>query len=306
MFFHMIPESVVYVHSIACPSCGLHSSGYLQTLGDGTGVTICPRCGTSIKQRLPENSVPQIPPADFHSPVHPHVHISHYPGLYMQPKHAPRLDFADLLRVGFSPTKAFSSLYRSTNLQRALAIVVLFSIISSVASLLVTADMEQVLGYNSRDAFELAFEGFVSWMVSLLAFMIFGIVAAIVAKDVFGGRGERSATLMLTGYAYPGYVLLSIVLLMLFTTGFRGLDLTKVQDWTSDELNQAIAAGAALLVVALIGLIWLLWVTSHAVSVANDISIGEAAMSCILAAIAAGIVYLLVGMVMQMPLGLFF
>lgn len=302
----MMPESVVYVHSLSCPSCGLQSSGYLQTLGDGTGVTICPRCGTSIKQQLPEHSVPQIPPADFQSPIHPHVHVSHYPGLYMQPKHAPRLDFSDLLRVSFSPMKAFSSLYRSTNLQRALAIVVLFSIISSVVSLLVTADMEQVLGYSRGDAFELAFQGFVSWMVSLLAFMIFGIIAALVAKSVFGGRGERSGTLMLTGYAYPGYVLLSMVLLLLFTTGFRGLDLTRVQDWTSDELNQAIAAGAVLLMVALIGLIWLLWITSNAVSVANDISKGEAAMSCILAAIAAGVVYLLVGMVMRMPLGLFF
>jgi hypothetical protein len=232
--------------------------------------------------------------------------MSHYPGLYMQPKHAPRLDLSDLLRVSFSPTKAFLSLYRSTNLQRALVIVVLFSIISSVVSLLVTADMEQVLGYSRGDAFELAFQGFVSWMVSLLAFLIFGIIAALVAKDVFGGRGERSATLMLTGYAYPVYVLLSMVLLFLFTTGFRGLDLTRVQDWTGNELNQAIAAGAVLLIVALVGLIWLLWIVSNAVSVANDISKGEAAMSCILAAIAAGVVYLLVGMVMRMPLGLFF
>lgn len=302
----MMPESVVYVHSISCSSCGLLSSGYLQALGDGTGVTICPRCGTSIKQPLPAHYVTQIPPADFQSPIHPHVHISHYPGLYMQPKHVPRLDFSDLLRVSFSPAKAFSSLYLSTNLQRALAIVVLFSILSSVVSLFVTADMEQVLGYNRSDAFELAFRGFVSWMVSLLAFLIFGVTAAVVAKDVFGGRGERSATMMLTGYAYPGYVLLSMVLLLLFTVGFRGLDLARVQDWTSDELNQAIAAGTVLLVVALVGLIWLLWITSNAVSVANDISKGEAAMSCILAAIAAGVVYLSVGMVMRMPLGLFF
>ena len=224
----------------------------------------------------------------------------------MQPKHAPSLDFSDLLRVSFSPTKAFSSLYRSTDLQRALAIVILFSLISSVVSLLVTADMEQVLGYGRGDAFELAFQGFISWMVSLLAFLIFGITAATVAKDVFGGRGERSATLMLTGYAYPAYVFLSVVLLMLFTTLFRGLDLTKVQDWTSDELNLAIAAGAVVLVVALVGLIWLLWVASNAISVANDISRAEAAMSCVLSAIAAGAVYLLVGMVMRMPMGLFF
>ncbi len=300
----MIPESVVYAHDIACPSCGFRASGYLQSLGDGTGVTNCPRCGTTIRQALPAHFVEQIPPSDFHSPAHPHVHISHYPGLYMQPKHAPRPDFADLVRILYSPTKACVSLYLSTNLQRALAIVVVFSILSAVVSTLVTADMGEVLGYSTGDALEVAFQGFVSWVISLLAFLLFGVAAAVIAKNIFGGRGERTATLTLLGYVYPAYVFLEIVLLVLFTVGFQGLDMTDVQDWTPDELDQAIAAGGVLLLIALVGLVWLVTIASRAISVANDISTGEAVLSEILAVIAAGIVYLLVGAVMRLPMGL--
>ncbi len=274
-------------------------------MGSGKGATTCPRCGASITQALPLHPIPQIPPADFHSPAHPHVHISHYPGLYNQPRHAPRLDFRDLARVFYSPTRAFPNLYLSTNLQRAIAIVVVFSLASAVGSIIVTADMGKVLGYDTGDALEMGFQGFVSWIVSILAFLIFGVSAAMIAKSVFGGRGERSMTLTLVGYCYPAYVLLSLLLLAMFNIGFQDLNLSQVQDWTQEELDQAIAAGTALIVVAFIGLVWLLWVVSKGLSVANDISVGEGAMTSIMAVIIAGIVFVLVGMVMRLPMGLF-
>ncbi|OGS45069.1 MAG: hypothetical protein A3K76_01915 [Euryarchaeota archaeon RBG_13_57_23] len=302
----MPEESVVFVSSMRCPSCGLVSSGYLQAMGDGRGVAICPSCGTTITQHLPSHYVTQIPPSDFNSPVHPHVHTSHYPGLYTKPRHAPRLDFADLLRVAYSPKSAFTNLYLSTDLHRALAIVLVFSILSSFVSILVTADMGELLGYGTGDALTLAFQGFVSWIVSLLAFLIFGLTSALVAKGVFGGRGERSATITLLGYSYPAYVLLSIVVILVFNLGFKGLDFGMIDQWTENQLNQASVAGIVLLVVAFIGLAWLLWISSSAVSVANDVSKGEGALSVILAAIAAGVVYILVGMVMRLPIGLSF
>lgn len=268
------------------------------------GTAICPRCGATIKQALPAGYVSQVPPIDFNSPVHPHVHSSYYPGLYTNPKHAPRLDFADLLRVSYKPKAAFANLYLSTDLHRALALVLVFSILSAVVSILVTADMGELLGYDTGDALTLAFQGFVSWIVSLLAFLIFGVTSALVAKGVFGGRGERSSTITLLGYCYPAYVLLSVVLILVFNSGFKGLDFGMIDQWTEHQLNQAFAAGAVLVAIAIVGLTWLLWIASSAVSVANDVSRGEGALSVILAAIAAGIVYILVGMVMRMPIGL--
>jgi len=301
----MPDERVVHLQSITCPSCGNNRPGYAQVLPEGVGVARCDKCGATVTISLPREYVVQLPPRDFVYPAHPHVHVTHYPGLYNQPKHAPRLDFRDLVRIAYSPTKAFAGLYLSTNLQRALALVLLFSILSTAISILVTADMGEVLGYSTGDALTMAVEGFVSWAVSLLAFLVFSITAAAVAKGVFGGRGERSATIALIGYTYPAYVLLSILLLLTFTTGFSGLDLTNVNNWSASELDQAIAAGAVLLLVAFVGLAWLLWITSKAISVANDISVGEAVMSAILSAIAAGVVYVIMGKVMQLPMGLF-
>jgi len=301
----MADESVVYVSSIVCPACGHRSPGYMQVMGDGKLAATCEKCGATVTQPLPDRSVQQLPPAAFVSPVHPHVHVRHYPGLYTQPKHAPRLDLADLFRVGYAPRIAFPSLYLSTNLHRALAIVVVFSVFSALVSSLVTADVGEVLGYSTGDALAVAMQGFVSWAVSILAFLVFAFTAASVAKGVFGGRGEKSSTIMLIGYSYPAYVVLGVLLLLIFTVGFGTLDLTDVQAWTGSELNQAIFWGTMLLLVALFGLLWLLWVVSRAISVANDISMGEAALSTVLSAIAAGIVYVLAGMLMRLPMGLF-
>jgi len=300
----MPEESVVFVSSMRCPSCGLVSSGYLQATGNGKGTAICPSCGTMITQQLPPHYVSQIPPNDYNYPTHPHVHSSYYPGLYTRPRHAPRLDFVDLLRVAYSPRNAFINLYLSTDMHRALAVVLVFSLVSALASILVTADMGELLGYDTGDALTLAFQGFVSWIVSLLAFLIFGLASALVAKGIFGGRGERSATITLLGYCYPAYVLLGLIIITVFNAGFAGLDFGMIDNWNDDQFNQALAAGTVLLFVAIIGLVWLLWIASSAISVANDVSRGEGALSAIIAAIAAGVVYILVGMVMRLPIGL--
>jgi len=301
----MPDEMVVRIARLVCPSCGNSHPGYAQILPGDVGAATCDMCGATITVSLPKDYVAQVPPEDFVYPAHPHVRMTLYPGLYNQPKHAPRLDFADLVRVSYSPAKAFASLYLSTNLERALAIVLLFSVLSTVASMLVTADVGEVLGYSTGDALTAAFEGFVSWAVSLLAFLVFGVAAAAVAKGVSGGRGGRGATITLLGYAYPAYVLLGIVLLTIFTTGFSGLDLTNIHGWSDTEFDQALAAGAVLLLIAFVGLVWLLWIAGRAISVANDISTGEAVLTAILAAIAAGVVYVLVGKIMDMPMGLF-
>ena len=302
----MVGSSVVYVHEVTCASCGQKFSGYAQPLGDGSGSTACPKCGAGMTVKLPEHYVVQIPPPGYDSVGHHLARHSHYPSLYIQPKHAPRLDLADLLKIFYSPTKALCSLYLSTNLQRAMAIVLVFSILYAVASTVVTAGMADVIGYDAGDAFQLGIRGVVVWVLSLLAFLIFATVAAVIAKGVFGGRGERGATITLSGYCFPAYVLLAIVLLLIFKLGFEGLDLTRADSWTSGENAQAIRGGVVLLVAAIVGLVWLLWVTSRAVSVANDISMGEAALTTILSSAVAGIVYNIVDRLVSLPLGLWF
>lgn len=301
----MTGEPVVYVHDITCPSCGLQTSGYLQDLGDGKGAAVCARCGASITQQLPANHVVQLAPSDYDSPLHPHAHMSHFPGLYNQPKRRPRFDLADLARVTYSPSRTFADLYLSTDLQRAMALVVLFSIISVFASTLVTANAADLLRYDTTDALELSFRGLVSCVIAIFAFLVFGLAAALVAKHVFGGRGERTMTITLLGYCYPAYVVLSIAALVIFDVGFSGLRLDSVDSWTGVQRAQAVVAGVVLLVVIVAGLIWLTWIASKAISVSNDISAGEAVLAAILAVIPAGIIFVLVGAIVWLPIGLF-
>jgi hypothetical protein len=61
-----------------------------------------------------------------------------------------------------------------------------------------------------------------------------------------------------------------------------------------------------LLVVALIGVVWLLVMVSKAIGVANDVSTVAGALSAILAAVAAGIISLIVRAVMSLPIGISF
>lgn len=302
----MVPGSVVYSHTITCPTCGLRTSGYLMVNPEGRGVAVCPRCGSTIVQVLGAGHIAQVPPAGFIPPGRAHVRASHYPGLYMQPKHAPRYALAELVRAVYSPMRAFTALYLSANANRALVLVVLFAALSTVFSVAVTEDMADVIGYNASDALELVFQGLVNWIVILVSFLIFAVVAAMVSREVFGGRGEKGATLTLVGYCYPWFVLLTIVLLSIFTVGFEGLNLSDVQQWTNAEMDRAIAWGALLLVVALVGFVWLLVMVGRAIGVANDVSLVAGALSAVLAGATAGIVSLVVRAVMSLPIGISF
>ena len=301
----MTAAAVTYSHVISCPKCGLRFSGYLEVESDGTGKAMCPKCGSSVVQTLPSDFVPQIPPEDYEDPAHPHVHHTHYPGLYSQPRRHATFDLVDLVKVLYSPSKAFSNLYLSTDLRRALAIVLVFSMLSVGASILVSVDMADIVGYNARDAIELGLQGFVSWALFILAFMVFCLLAAAISKGIFGGRGERSSTMTLVGYCFPAYALVNVILLLIFRAGFASVGV-ELQDLTIGDLNQVTPGLAALIIGALVGLIWLLIVTSRAISVANDTSVGEAGLTAVLSVATSGIIFLVVSAVTSLPIGLSF
>jgi len=289
-----------------CPSCGHKFSGYYAVLPNGQGKTVCPQCHIDILHALPPHYVPQIPPADFESPEHPHVHNIHYKDLYDQPKSHPRFHFMDLVRVAYSPKKAFMKLYLATNMQRALAIVIVFSMVLVGISIFVSVEMADVIGYDAGDAIQFGGQVFLAWILSILTFMIFSIVASAIAKGVFGGRGDRSSTISLVGYCFPAYVLVSVALFLIFEFGFESVGFVPLEEWTKEELNRVSFGVVLLVIVAFIGMIWLLILSSRAISVANDISLGEGALTSILSASASGFVFMVVQMVMSLPLLLVF
>ena len=204
--------------------------------------------------------------------------------------------------MAYSPKKTFAKLYLITDMHRALAIVVVFSMVLVGISILVSVDMADVIGYDAGDAIQFGGHVFFAWILAILTFMIFSVSAAAIAKSVFGGRGDRSSTMALAGYCFPVYVLISVTLFLIFEIGFESVGFVPLKDWGEEQLNQVTAGVILLVMVAFVGLVWLLILASRAVSVANDISLGEGALTSVLSASAAGLVYLVVQTFMSLPL----
>jgi hypothetical protein len=302
----MASGRVVYVRTIKCSSCGLVCSGYLQICGGGMGDTTCPRCGVRVVQGLPPGHVSQIPPAGYIAPGQPAERQSVYPGLYAQPKRAPRYGWTQILMLPFHPERALKSILLSSDLRHALVIVLIFAMLSTSVSTIITADMAEVIGYKAGDAVQTVLQGGVSLIVTLLSFLVLGVVAALVSHEMFGGRGDRGSTITLIGYCYPWFTLLTLALLAVFSAGFSGLELSTVNQWTDADMERAIVWGAVLLVVAVLGFMWLLYIVGKAVGTANDIPTLSGSLSAILASVASGLLSLIVGTVMRLPIGLSF
>jgi len=271
---------------------------------DGNGVTKCPSCGSTIVQKLEHGFVSQVPPHRFAPSGGRAPYDSRYPGLYAQPKHASKLDLRNLFRLIAHPRHSLSELYLSTDLKYAMFLVAVSTTIYAVVGAAVTSEMSEVIGVGDANAFELLMLVALGWIVAILSFLVFAVVSSIVSHEVFDGRGDKGSTVALAGYCYPWFVTVTLVLLTIFAVGFGGLELSQVQHWGDSDMERAIAWGAVLLASAVLGLIWLLVLTGRAVSVANDVSVGEGILSAIIGAIAAGLVSLVVGAVMRLPIGL--
>lgn len=293
---------MVYDHAIECPFCKHVHSGYLNLVEDGKGATKCPNCGASIVRELPPDYLPQLPPTGLET----HAHHSFYPGIYSLPKYRPRLDFRDLLRVAYSPKEAFRSLYLTTDLRRAIALVILFSILSTVISVVVTVNVAEVIGFDTSDAILLGGSAFIGWIVSLFSFLLFSVLSATIAHGIFNGRGDRTMSITLIGYCYPWFVVLNVLYLVAFEVSFEGFDLTQLETWSESDLASATAGIIATLAIVVFGITWLLWISGRAISVANDISMAESIVTAVFSVTLSGIVYYVFSRILALPLGLSF
>lgn len=255
-------------------------------------------------QDIPTGAVAQVPPQGYVQPGQAHPRRSEHAWLYMQPKERPSFRLADLARVAVAPTKSLSRVYLGSDLRHALTLVIVFAVISNFVGAVVTESMADVLGFGAADAVGFLAEGFFGLVVTVLSLLVFAVVASVASREVFGGRGDKGSTIVLVSYCYPWFVLLTVAMLTIFAWGFEGLELDRVQHWTDAEMERAIIVGAALLAAAVLGFVWLLWLVSKAVGIANDLRTSQAAPCAILAVVAAGLVFLIAGAVIRLPIGM--
>jgi len=289
----MVAGQVAHVRPVVCPSCGLRASGYMQPGPDGTVSIRCPRCGAVITQQFQPHQ------------IQPQARQSHYPGLYDQPRTPPKLDLVDLLRLAYAPKRSLTRLYLSTGMKQSLMLVVVFSGLSAMVSVAATYYLGDIFGYASlRGAVDMLEQMCVSWVISILSFLVFAVVAALIARDLFGGRGDRTATVTLMGYCYPWFSLFSIMVLVVFSAGIDGLVPGGTDSWTNSDVATVLAIGALTFVAVILGLFWLLAMASRAVSVSSDIRLAGGALTVILAAMTTGVITLVASAVLELPIGI--
>ena len=168
------------------------------------------------------------------------------------------MDIGNLLRLPLAPTNALRALFLSTDLKSAMILVLLAAIAYSIIGVSVTAEMSDVIGIERVNALEATALAILELIVALVSFLMFSVISAMVASKLFGGRGDKESTAALLGCCYPWFVVVSVTILLIFVGGFSGLELSHVEQWTDNEMDDAIVWGIALLIAAVVGLVWAL------------------------------------------------
>ncbi len=294
----MAEGAVVFVQSVTCPACGARSSAYLGIASPTEGTMACPRCGVSSRHSLPQHYVPQVPPAGLAS--YPgRGRMAHYPGLYNRPKETPRFDIGGLLRIAVLPSDGFQRLMVRTDFRHSMVVVIVTAFVGTIIAGLVSWSLLDELGYYTSNNLWLAAAEAVSFAVQLLTFFVFSFAGAFLSKGLFNGRGDYASTASLMGYAFVWYTAFSVVASVVFAGIRSGAD-----SGDYSVVSDSLFALALLFMLVISGLVWLLWVSGRAVSVANDISHGEGALVIIISALIAGVVSIAVSAFVTLPIGI--
>ncbi len=294
----MAEGAVVFVRSVACPKCGLRSSAYLSIVSQTEGAAICPRCGAGFRHPLPQHHVLQVPPAGL-TDHRGRGRVTRYPGLYSRPKEAPRFDLGGLMRTAALPSDGFQRLFVRTDFGHAMIVVIMTALVGSIVAGLVSWTLLDELGYYTSNNLWLVVSESMSFSIQIVTFFVFSFSAALISKWMFKGRGDYSATATLMGYAMVWYTAISVSMSVVFATVF--MDAISRDDPT---VTASVIALGLLFVVLIVGLIWLLWVSARAVSVANDISLGEGVLTIIISSLIVGAVTIAVSLFVTLPIGI--
>lgn len=245
-----------------------------------SGVISCSICGTGEELTTPHYATTDTPLQEFsHKGGTRKLEGIYYPGLYSQPRSLEGLDKSALLSILYNPKKAFKSLYLSANLKGAVALLAVVSILVGTWSILWihVFNQSEILWihvfYQSESPTALEWFQAVELMSSTFVSLgLLAILGAFFLRKASRGRGDYRSSFILVAYVGPWVAAFGACI------GFLSWE-------SSSSLNVYFAFAGAILV-------WLLWVWGTALSVANDVSVGQGVSAVFVAPIAVGIILL--------------
>ena len=183
-----------------------------------------------------------------------------------------RLEKSALLSIPYSPRKAFESLYLSGTLRGAVVIFISTSILVGAWSLLKNHVFDQSAALEWPEAIQ---QG--SWIFITLG--LIAILGAYFSRRLYRGRGDYRSSLILMSFIAPWE--------FLFVVCFGFLSWEP----TINLIGSLIVTGAFV--------VWMFWVCGTAISVANDISIGQGVTTVIIASYLCGIIIMFTGIALS-------
>ncbi len=213
-----------------CPNCSKKNHGSSR---------FCERCGYSFELKAMPSSEVTTRKAK-----------SRWPDLYDTPRQTAGPTLGGLLRIAYSPRKAFPSLYLSASLHSGILILI-------VSGALIWFFGSVALGEDALDTANRFLGGLLSFVAY---FVVIVVLASIFSVFPFKGRGDFRATFTLLSYCQPWAALWSL----LMTAGFVF--------WHSALENGSPVAIIVMFVVLAIGALLILGMYAEAISVANDLS----------------------------------
>jgi hypothetical protein len=226
-----------------------------------------------------------------------------YPGLYGQPPQQPRLRFDLLFRILFRPKEAFLELYHCTTKIEGIQMVAVLAILSTVMNLIVsmTINVNLMGGYSTYDAsynmVQVAVQSALAVPLAIITVYAVGWLSAKLTRSIGRGREDVDKTIGLLGYGNIVGVFLGIIQLIIY-----GIVFIALRD-ASFDVAFPVTIGL-LITFAVISFVWGLIVSGTAVSVANDVTLGQGIGSYFLASLIIG--FIIVGMVMGILIAILF
>ncbi len=312
-----------------CPSCGLgNERGIAEDnrssvhCGANLEPAIAPAPGIPTETREPSRGAGPQPPLEQPyggqpypsppgllsyggtGPPSPYPPTYH-PGVYDKPERTPYIDIRNLFKLLFHPKEAFEDLYDHTGSSQGIVLALTFILLSAGISMFMMFAVLGTLEVPEEATSVPGGSGSVTHSVidAILGIVLFFVSAYLVFTFLKsrGRRASKDKTIGMMGYArFPMFIIgLIIAIAMPFLIDSMDLEALENEDPDAEsEAPQSILGGLSILAgLSGVGLVWSIWVNSHAQSVANDASLEKAAVSILITWVIVGIISYVVGLI---------